>query len=399
MRAYKFADLIEAVRLRCIPLVFLLSLAPLVASCSPGMAAFPYRDAAPSILVPPAQAGIVDGRGRFRQIFRAVLAARSPAAKSGKLFDDESTLWKLSGEPPAAGEALPLGRPSPDYRVVIVPGLLAECVSRVSTVFGDARKRLESLGYAMDYIQTGGRRSSGYNAGLIRDAVMRMSSDKKIIFVTHSKGAVDTLEAIVQNPCVAQRTAAVISFSGAIDGSPLAEEFPEFLVRLAHRLPLSSCGPGRGGEAVQSLRRSVRLSWLSTHKLPEAIRYYSLAAFTTRENTSRVLRPFYDILARADPLNDGMVLCSDAIIPGAVLLGYPNADHFAVAMPFEGKGSPMLGALINRNDYPRAELLEAALRYVEGDLTQRNVHSFTQLLQHEDMPESSHPKLQPDSRI
>ena len=78
-----------------------------------------------------------------------------------------------------------------------------------------------------------------------------------------------------------------------------------------------------------------------------------------------VLAPFWLSLAKTDPANDGLVVASDAIVPGSTLLGYPNADHLAVAMPFEAN------PLINRNDYPRAVLLEAAVRAVQEDLGQR----------------------------
>ena len=322
------------------------------------------------MLVPTTQAGIVDGRGRFREIFREVLAVRSAKHLSGAPYDDGSMLWKLSGEPAETGKPVAVGSSSGNFRVVIVPGLLAECIAEVSTAFSDTRSRLEGLGYKTDYIQTKGRRSSAVNADLIRDAVMGMPSGERIIFATHSKGTVDTLEALVKYPAVAERTAAVISFSGAVNGSPLADAFPDFLLKLAHQIPLSSCPPGEGAEAVESLRRNIRIAWLSANPLPKGVRYYSLAAFASRENTSRIQLPFHDILSKTDPVNDSMVLCSDAIIPGSVLLGYPNADHLAVAMPISSEKSPIFAALADKNDYPRAELLEAALRYVEEDLAQ-----------------------------
>ncbi len=321
----------------------------------------------PSILLPVAQGGITDGRGRFREIFSNVLSS-GPAKPGDRRWSDAATLWKLPGEPPPTGQPVPTGPSRGAFRVVIVPGLLAECAADVTTAFGDARVQLEEIGYKTDYIQTRGRKGSDHNADLIRDAVMGMPAGEKLLFVTHSKGTVDTLEALVKYPRLAERTAAVISFSGAVNGSPLADELPDFLVRLGHKLPVSNCPPGEGVEAVDSLRRNVRLSWLSTHPLPKSVRYYSLAAFTSRENTSRMLRPFYDLLSRTDPVNDSMVLCSDAIIPGSVLLGYPNADHFAVAMPIDKQTSPLLAAAIDKDEYPRAALLEAAVRFVEEGL-------------------------------
>ena len=339
-----------------------------IISCAARPVPISPEKSTPSILLVASQGGIVDGRGRFREIFRDVLSAASPKTQTGEPWDDATKLWKLADEPPPTGKPAPSGPSRGTFRVVIVPGLLAECVAEKSTAFSDARERLEEIGYKTDYIQTRGRKGSSSNAELIRHAVTGMPTDEMVIFVTHSKGTVDTLEALVKYPSLAVRTAALISVSGAVNGSPLADAFPEFLLKLAHEIPISSCSPGENIEAVNSLRRSTRISWLSTHQLPRSVRYYSLAAFTLRQNTSRILRPFYDILARTEPINDSLVICSDAIIPGSVLLGYPNADHLAVAMPFDRRISQTLAWLIDENDYPRAALLEAAVRFAEEDL-------------------------------
>jgi hypothetical protein len=360
----------NSIRLRLASLLFAALVAIVLASCAVRTVSIQPANIAPSILVPAEQGGIIDGRGRFREIFKEVLSARSGKLQTGLPFDDGATLWKLAGEPPATGKPVYPGPPRDNFRVVIVPGLMAECVADISTAFGDARKQLENIGYKLDYIQTKGRGGSEGNADLIRDAVMGMPAGERLIFATHSKGTVDTLEALVKYPSVAERTAAVISFSGAVNGSPLADTFPDFILKLAHEIPLPSCPPGEGTEAVDSLRRNARISWLAAHRLPESVRYYSLAAFASRENTSRMLRPFYDILAKTDPVNDSMVICSDAIIPGSVLLGYPNTDHWAVAMYVDKQKSPVLAALVDKNDYPRAALLEAALRFAEEDMEQ-----------------------------
>jgi hypothetical protein len=360
---------------------FLMVIATLAAGVLAGCVGPPVSAApgkvVPSILLPVTQGGITDGRGRFREIFQNVLSTQRAKPAEGQ-WNDGTTLWMLPGEPPPTGKPAPAGLSMDTFRVLIVPGLFAECVADVTKAFADARAQLEQIGYKTDYIQTRGRKGSDYNAALIRDAAMGMPTGERFIFVTHSKGTVDTLEALVKYPALAERTAAVISFSGAVNGSPLADELPEFLIKLGHELPLSNCPPGEGVEAVDSLRRTVRLSWLSTHQLPKGVRYYSLAAFTSRQNTSRILLPFYDLLSRSDPVNDGMVICSDAIIPGSVLLGYPNADHFAVAMPIDKQTSPLLAAAINKDEYPRAALLEAAVRFVEEDLRENGPAALPQ---------------------
>ena len=194
---------------------------------------------------------------------------------------------------------------------------------------------------------------------------MALPAGETLILVTHSKGTVDTLEALAKYPALVHRVAAVISVSGAVYGSPLADSVPGALVYLGHQMPLATCPPGENVEAVESLRRSVRVAWLATHRLPAHVRFYSLAAFAQPPGMSALLTPFWSSLAQTDPANDGLVVASDAIVPGSTLLGYPNADHLAVATPFPA--SP----LINRNDYPPAVLVEAAVRAVQDDLDRR----------------------------
>jgi hypothetical protein len=72
-----------------------------------------------------------------------------------------------------------------------------------------------------------------------------------------------------------------------------------------------------------------------------------------------------------DPRNDSQTLFTDQLIPGSVLLGYLNADHWAVALPLD-QAHPLLAATFtNRNAFPRAPMLEAVMRTVEETLLER----------------------------
>jgi hypothetical protein len=174
--------------------------------------------------------------------------------------------------------------------------------------------------------------------------------------------------ALATYPEVAGKVVGLVSVAGAVNGSPLADIVPDWVAQLAESISLSECPKGRGVEAADSLRRSTRLTWLATHVWPARVRTYSLVAMAGPADMSAVLRPFHNILARTEPANDGQVVASDAVVPGSTLLGYANADHLAVAMPF-GADTPLLAAtLMTHNDYPRAVLLETAVRFVEEDL-------------------------------
>ena len=86
------------------------------------------------------------------------------------------------------------------------------------------------------------------------------------------------------------------------------------------------------------------------------------------DKVSRLLRPFYRKLAFIDPLNDGQLLFSDAVIPGSRLLAYMNADHWAIALPFNEAKLPFAATLLDKNYFPRSQMIEAAVREIESAL-------------------------------
>jgi pimeloyl-ACP methyl ester carboxylesterase len=339
-----------------------------LAACAPQAPERRVPATPPSILLPIAKAPITDGRGRFREIYCAIRADHGAQLPFDRPCDTSAALWQLPGEPPPSGHRVELAPSTAGLTVVMVPGLLAECVAATSTVFSDSRANLEAQGYHTGYIQTRGRQSSEVNADIIRDAIRAMPADSRVVLVTHSKGTVDALLALATYPDLADKVVALVSVAGAVNGSPLADVVPESIAQLAESIALPECPRGQGVEAIDSLRPAARLAWLSTHTWPGQVHVYSLAAVATPEDVSAVIRPFYAILARTEPVTDGMVVASDAVVPGSTLLGYARADHVAVAMPF-GDNAPLLAAtLVTRNDYPRAVLLEAAIRFVEEDL-------------------------------
>ena len=57
------------------------------------------------------------------------------------------------------------------------------------------------------------------------------------------------------------------------------------------------------------------------------------------------------------------------MIPGSALIGYANADHWALAVPVARAHETIGSVFVDQNDYPREALLEALLRFVEEDLS------------------------------
>ena len=186
------------------------------------------------------------------------------------------------------------------------------------------------------------------------------------MLVGYSKGAPDVLEAVVSYPEIRHRIAAVVSAAGAVGGSPLANDAEQYQANLLQYFPGSKCGAGDGG-GVESLRPAVRKTWLAEHALPTDLRYYSLVTFPNPDRISSILKSSYDKLAAIDARNDSQMIFYDQLVPGSTLVGYINADHWALAVPIS-RSHPSTGAMfVTQNAYPREALTEALLRFIEED--------------------------------
>jgi hypothetical protein len=116
------------------------------------------------------------------------------------------------------------------------------------------------------------------------------------------------------------------------------------------------------------MRTGTRRDWLARNPLPEGVRYYSLVTFPNPERISAILKPTYHQLARVDGRNDGQVIFYDQMIPRGALVGFVNADHWAIAVPIARTHEIIGASFVDQNAYPREALLEALLRFVEEDL-------------------------------
>jgi hypothetical protein len=119
---------------------------------------------------------------------------------------------------------------------------------------------------------------------------------------------------------------------------------------------------------VESLRPGTRKGWLAAHALPREVPFYSLVAYPQPDRISSILKPSYSMLSRIDARNDSQVIFYDQVVPGGPLLGYLNADHWALVVPFARTHATIASVLVTRTAYPREALLEAILRFVEEDL-------------------------------
>jgi len=116
---------------------------------------------------------------------------------------------------------------------------------------------------------------------------------------------------------------------------------------------------------------SVRRAWLAQNPLPASVPMYSVVTLPQPERISSILHGTNRKLNLIDGRNDSQMIFYDQLIPGSTLLGYLNADHWAVVVPIARTHDTIGSLFVTQNAYPREALTEAVLRFVEEDLAAR----------------------------
>jgi hypothetical protein len=329
----------------------------------------PYTtDTTPLLLAPAIVRDNQDKRGRFREVFCAVLEARKDSVPDYRSCNE--ALTTVGKEPSGTGNQVNLGESQHPRLALFVGGVGWDCFSEWLELQNTVQKHISQFGFDASMLSVDSLASSSNNSRQIRDAILatpRESGLPDLILIGYSKGTTDILEAVVSYPEIHERIAAVVSIAGSVGGSPLANDASQSQLNLLQHFPGATCKPGDEG-ALDSMRPSMRKAWLAENPLPEQIPYYSLITFPDPAEISSLLRSFYKKLGKVDARNDGQVIFYDQFIPGSTLVAYLNADHWAPAVPI-ARAHGIVGRLfVDENDYPREALLEALLRFLEEDL-------------------------------
>lgn len=290
----------------------------------------------------------------FGDVFCTVLARNNP--DEGEWGGCEQYLQR----PGKTNATLPgLGN---KYRLLVIPGIMNTCVADFPA-FAKGREVLEKKYNFTSQLLSVPNDASESNARLIAEHILKeMSGEDRRPFIVlgYSKGTPDLQVMLATEPEARRHVAAFINIAGASGGSPIADSIPGMVEKYGGHTSRATC-KGDMTQGMNSLRRDVRQRFLSTYPHP-FVPTYSLPAILTEEKLKEGgALSTNAILTTHDRFHDGQVLKSDATIPESKYLGTALGDHLGVALAFDTAkgGAPT---------YPRAALLEAALRFVIGDL-------------------------------
>jgi hypothetical protein len=311
--------------------------------------------------------GVLDLRGMYwaalcQRLAAAPAPGREPVMGCGQALPDAGDETAPSGALVPSRAQLPAR-----YRVLLVAGLFAECLGAPTRPMTDVAQALQADGFNAIRLQPAGRGNAAANADALALQIGAIDEDgRRFIMLAYSKGLVDVLEMAVRHPDLAPRIAAVISLAGAARGTPLVDEHIESYRRWVAGLPMPGCDAGTGEELLD-LSRTRRAQWWGQHGAALPFPVYTLVAAPAPGRISPLLQPNYRTLARTDPRNDGQLLWFDQIAPGSRLLGFINADHWAIANPLS-KSLPLL-AFLFVDDVPRTDIVAAAIDVVDATLS------------------------------
>ena len=326
--------------------------------------------AANNKLIQLSQRPAIDGRARFSELF-----CRKLELDGYKLGYKKSCKAYIRDDKPQEKIKQPSKRSRHKIRIAMIGGIFSDCVRDKVSMFSGARAYVQNSKNAQfnsvkfENIRVSGYSSSKENAKLISSAISKMNLGKseRLIVVSYSKGTSDLIEALASYPKLSSKVDAVLSVAGVVLGSPLAENKGVFK-KIFKTIKTSCRGPD--GKGLQSITTVHRQKFLKNNSLPKNVKYYSLVGLASKARTSFMLRPARKSLARQEVNeSDAQVPASNAVLPGSSVLGFMNADHWAIAMPFE-KSFPLLSkTLINRNVFPREIMLSSAIEIIASDLS------------------------------
>ncbi len=296
---------------------------------------------------------------RFSNLFCSVLKTNPDGGEWGPCSEYMETASEKNVE------LKPMSR---DFRVVVVPGIFSSCASD-APAFDRGRAYLkDKQGVDAALLNIPNNSSEDNGKAIAKYLREQFAKDKrKFILVGYSKGTPDIQMALATEPDLRSMVAAFVSVAGASGGSPVADALPDRLSGMLGKINGKGGCEGDLSDGFKSLSVERRRQFLAQY--PRTfVPTFSIPAVADQDKVSKAMLQSWTILNGFSSRNDAQLTEQDAIIPGSMYLGAARSDHFALALPLENMKGGMLKSFLDKNNYPRAALLESVVRFALDEI-------------------------------
>jgi len=222
------------------------------------------------------------------------------------------------------------------YKVLLVPGYFSNIDP---AYFADQLRWLASIGVQSEKVAVKAAQSVSINAPIVAAAIRH--SAKPVILITHSKGSVDTLEALRAEPSLRAKVTGWVSLQGAFFGSPVADMLLDSSL-LDRKISTAILGIfGGTEEAAQGLTTHASLAYYRDHAaaINTLVRDVPAIAFASTLDgapgapTKTLLEIPLQLMWLQGIRSDGLIPIDAAILPGMNFVKVLGVDHIATVMP------------------------------------------------------------------
>lgn len=228
------------------------------------------------------------------------------------------------------------------YKVILVEGIMSNYVDFVGKlimnrfneyeIFYDYMDWLEHVGIEFEELKTDTEDSVSINAVLVEKAIEK--SPKPVVIVAHSKGGVEAIMALVQNPSLHSKVKGALFLQSPFYGTPTADYLSDIPVWdfLANFVLMVL---GGSGEAMHNLTSYERVPWMRQweQKIEELVKKVPVLSFSTwkddeperRDSMFEFSRNKVKVDGKVD--NDGLVPYNSMVLPDGRYVMFEGNDH------------------------------------------------------------------------
>ena len=222
------------------------------------------------------------------------------------------------------------------HKVLLVAGYFGD---NYPAYFADQMRWLASIGVEREKVAVKSRQGVAINAPIVAAAIR--DSTRPVVLVTHSKGSVDTLEALRAAPSLRARVKGWVSLQGAFLGSPIADMLLDgSLVDPAVAIAMLGFLGGTQ-DSAQGLTTKASLAYHREHAaaIAAVLREVPTIAFASAldgapgARAKTLLEIPRELMWRERIRSDGLVPLDAAVLPGMDFVKVSGVDHIAPVMP------------------------------------------------------------------